>query len=370
MCTIRIQIEWGTPEVKKATIIIPAKNVSMYIEDCLKSCSDRNNINNIKIIIINDASDDETGIIIENYKKNNSNFDIDVIVTQGIGAAACRNLALDIAESEYIAFVDGDDLISIDALNKITSLMNESGADICIPRTISFDNGKLWEKEFDFPSLKKKINREQKIRITNCAENPEILSLETSMCMRVYRLSFLHENGIRFQEINFCEDVYPSRLSFLVANKIAVYLGDPYYYYRNNRLGQRTSIKNESTMDLIEVIKSIIDMDKKIKITNIQGRYIINNIIRLVKWSITLVPESLVKSYTHEVSKLLLQMPSSWTYSNRQSKAMENQENKIIKAISSQNITLLEKRLLGKRLNIVDKIVQEFNIVRKKLKSR
>ncbi|MCF7647362.1 glycosyltransferase [Bacillus subtilis] len=52
--------------MKKVTIIIPAKNVSMYIEDCLKSCSDHNNISNIKIIIINDASDDETGVIIEN----------------------------------------------------------------------------------------------------------------------------------------------------------------------------------------------------------------------------------------------------------------------------------------------------------------
>lgn len=92
----------------KVTIIIPAYNVSKYIENTVESCI-KQTYKNIEIIIINDGSNDNTLDIIQKYEKYYSY--IKVVTTKNQGLSATRNKGLEMASGEYIIFLDGDDWI-------------------------------------------------------------------------------------------------------------------------------------------------------------------------------------------------------------------------------------------------------------------
>ncbi len=98
-------------EITKLTIIIPVFNEESYISDILNKVCKVNLLNNIskEIILINDCSTDKTEIIIENFLKQNSNFDIKYFkhkVNKGKGAAI--HTGIKNATGDYIIIQDAD----------------------------------------------------------------------------------------------------------------------------------------------------------------------------------------------------------------------------------------------------------------------
>lgn len=89
------------------SVIIPVYNAQKYLEEAVQSilkqpCQD------IEIIIINDGSQDRSGEVAEQLAKNHEN--IKVIQSSNHGVSHARNLGIDAACGEYIAFLDADDV--------------------------------------------------------------------------------------------------------------------------------------------------------------------------------------------------------------------------------------------------------------------
>lgn len=93
---------------KKVSVIVPAYNVEKYISKCLDSLVNQT-YENIEIILINDGSIDNTGLICEKYSKTDDR--IKYINKKNGGVSSARNVGLDKATGEYILFVDSDDWI-------------------------------------------------------------------------------------------------------------------------------------------------------------------------------------------------------------------------------------------------------------------
>lgn len=93
------------------SIIVPVYNVEKYLDKCLKSIL-RQTFKDFECIIIDDGSQDNSNIIIDKYVKLDQRFK--VIHQKNMGISAARNAGLDIAEGDYITFIDSDDYIADD----------------------------------------------------------------------------------------------------------------------------------------------------------------------------------------------------------------------------------------------------------------
>lgn len=90
------------------SVIIPVYNSEIYLSKCVKSVLSQT-YKNIEIILVNDGSVDSSGLICDDFKKNNSN--IIVVHTSNFGVSKARNTGIDICRGEYVLFIDSDDWI-------------------------------------------------------------------------------------------------------------------------------------------------------------------------------------------------------------------------------------------------------------------
>lgn len=129
----------------KYSIIIPVYNVQQYLEKCLESILNQT-YNNYEMIVIDDCSTDNSRHIINRYEKEFSKKIKKVFLEKNIGQSAARNLGVKIAEGDYIFFVDSDDYIDLDLLEKINNkILQSKDLDLLrIPkRNINGNSGKI-----------------------------------------------------------------------------------------------------------------------------------------------------------------------------------------------------------------------------------
>ena len=109
------------------SVIIPVYNVEKYIRFCLDSVINQT-YKNLEIIIVDDGTKDSSGEIAEEYARKDSR--IKVVHKENGGLSDARNVGLDIATGKYIAFLDSDDVISLDFYEYLYRLIKENDYDI------------------------------------------------------------------------------------------------------------------------------------------------------------------------------------------------------------------------------------------------
>lgn len=109
------------------SVIVPCFNVENYLPECIESIINQT-YPNLEIILVNDGSTDDSGIICDKYAALDGR--IRVIHQKNGGAANARNAGLRAAGGEYLAFVDGDDFIEPAAYETMLAIMRRYGADL------------------------------------------------------------------------------------------------------------------------------------------------------------------------------------------------------------------------------------------------
>jgi len=97
-------------------VVIPAFNAAPFIEDALSSVIVQGQIVG-KIIVVNDGSTDSTRQIVENFSQNHPNFDWHLLNQKNSGLSNARNTGILFSTSEFIAFLDSDDIWLPNKLN-------------------------------------------------------------------------------------------------------------------------------------------------------------------------------------------------------------------------------------------------------------
>jgi len=111
----------------KITVIVPVFNSELYLTKCLDSILNQS-YKNLEIILVNDGSKDQSGVICDNYSKLDRR--IIVVHTENFGPSSARNLGLELAGGEWITFVDSDDYIEPDLCQYLLNLAQEYDADL------------------------------------------------------------------------------------------------------------------------------------------------------------------------------------------------------------------------------------------------
>ena len=185
------------------SVVIPMYNVASYVKECLDSVVAQNNVK-FEIICINDGSTDSTLEIIEKYEKKYSN--VRVYSQENRGLSATRNKGIELAQGEYIYFLDGDDKLA--NKNCFCDLMSQMGSyklDM-----LEFDASVFFETE----DLRKNSSSYERMyhrdKSYGYYENGIDLFLQLrsdnkyycSSCIRLYRREFLLAN-----QLSFCENI-------------------------------------------------------------------------------------------------------------------------------------------------------------------
>lgn len=93
---------------KLISVIVPIYKVENFLRDCVESIL-RQTYSNYELILVDDGSPDNCGQICDSYAKNDKR--IKVIHKKNGGLSDARNAGLDIAQGEYVTFIDSDDII-------------------------------------------------------------------------------------------------------------------------------------------------------------------------------------------------------------------------------------------------------------------
>lgn len=114
----------------KVSILVPAYNVEAYIEECIQSLISQT-LKEIEIVIVDDASTDDTLAIAERYATGDSRIHI-YRQPKHLGLAAIRELSVPLAHGKYIVFVDSDDSLSCTALEQLYIQAEKRQSDIVL----------------------------------------------------------------------------------------------------------------------------------------------------------------------------------------------------------------------------------------------
>lgn len=109
------------------SVVVPVYNVEKYLDDCVESIVNQT-YKELEIILVDDGSPDRCPEMCDAWAKKDSR--IKVIHKKNGGGAQARNVGLDIAAGEYIAFVDSDDIIHPEMYSTLYSFLIENNCDI------------------------------------------------------------------------------------------------------------------------------------------------------------------------------------------------------------------------------------------------
>ena len=222
----------------KISIIIPAYNIEKFIGQCLESLINQT-YKNIEIIVVNDGSKDNTLQVIKEYADKDSR--IKIINQENQGLSESRNNALELVNSEYVMFVDGDDWINVKACEDCVKEMEKEKADLVWFAYIreyenkSISKGAFDEEKiiFENKEVKEKLQRRIYGPYANELAHPEKLDSLSPVWGKLYKTEILKNHKFKsFKEIGAtCEDVFfnPEVLENV---KKVVYINKNHYHYR------------------------------------------------------------------------------------------------------------------------------------------
>lgn len=112
----------------EVSVVIPTYNAERYIAQTLKSVLGQQYVD-FEVLVIDDKSNDSTVPIIESYAENDQRIKLIQLNDNSGGPATPRNVGIDHASGEYIAFMDADDLWHAQKLYRQITAMKDNNGD-------------------------------------------------------------------------------------------------------------------------------------------------------------------------------------------------------------------------------------------------
>lgn len=243
----------------KVSVIIPVYNVEKYIKDCIQSVISQT-LKNIEIIIVNDGSTDDSIDKIKKLVKENDN--ISVINKKNGGLSSARNEGLKHAQGEYVIFIDSDDYIERDFLEKLYIEAKNYDLDIaCGGYKKYFANGGIEKKTRNDELMDLGVVKGVDFLLVQLENNDYRMEVWDDL----YRREFLINNNLLFTEDLLHEDEDFTPRALLVANRVKLVKTYGYLYRQreNSIMSTKCTIKNvESIYYIIHEFRRIFEGSK------------------------------------------------------------------------------------------------------------
>lgn len=208
----------------KISVIIPVYQVEKYLERCVESVKNQT-MQDFECILVDDGSTDRSGEMCDQYVQQQPGFS--VIHKKNGGLSSARNAAVEVAQGEYICFLDSDDLLHpqmlelmLDAIEKTKADMVTTGLQEFTTDTVSVQP--IEQAEVDVIGQDIFIDH-----LLPC----NFGRISVTACGKLYRREIFR--NLRFPEGKIYEDLHVYLDVLLSCQKIAILNTALYYYYKN-----------------------------------------------------------------------------------------------------------------------------------------
>lgn len=212
----------------RVTVVIPSYNCAPYVEAAVASVLDQS-FPDFELIVVDDGSGDNTAQVLERFRSD-PRFRYHRQENRGLPGA--RNAGVRISHSEYLAFLDADDLLDPDALRRMVDALDRSGASWCL-----------------IDILKARPEGREVQRSDIPADDPFHAILRDDFIRRgmFFRRDAFVEVGMYDEEMKYRED-WDLNIRMFAARKDFTYLAQPLYVY-TWREGSITTGKRARVLD-------------------------------------------------------------------------------------------------------------------------
>ena len=254
------------PEI---SVIIPVYNAGKFFERCIESIINQT-LKNIEIIIIDDKSTINNEEMYDKYKNKDERIQV-ILKNKNEGAGITRNLGIDLAKGKYISFIDSDDYIDKDFLEKMLENAYKNHSDMVVASLVFEDiNGN--QKIKQYPKYKNNIfkgKNEVNEYLLNMIPNKSLkysfgIGLPKSIC----NLEIIKENKLYFpSERVYSSEDYLFLLDFIPKCKnISIEKSVKYHYCNNGEKSVSRGYDSNGMNKLVNMYKVLLEKSKELGI--------------------------------------------------------------------------------------------------------
>ncbi len=251
--------------VLMVTVIIPIFNRIKTLNKCVDSVLSQT-YSDLEIILVDDGSNDSSGNLCDKYMEADPR--IRVIHGCNQGVAFARNQGIEIATGEYLTFIDSDDYVTPDYVEKLVEAIEKDNSALAICNSYDSRDGKL---------TKRKLTGECQYPVDVFIKETFYNRVEGGSCWgKLYKTSDIKHI---FREFNYCEDILYV-FEYLEGKEGYVSVVPEYLYYYVRHNDSITGLKR--TKDLMDVLRSCEEIrsichEKHPEFMNSSDALVINN---------------------------------------------------------------------------------------------
>ena len=257
--------------MKKLSIIIPIYKTEQWISRCLDSCLKQDfPTSDYELIIVNDGTPDNAMQVVAQYVAQYDN--VRIVEQANAGLSAARNSGIDVAQGEYVWFVDSDDFIEPHSIGQLTKIVSDNKLDVLCFGLYLYYSSAHYEKFLIPHSAQQKV-----------FDGSDFLcnvDMPPAAWCALYRRSFLNDNELRFKVGIVHEDLEFTPRAYYLAQRIMFVDAPVYNYYQ--REGSLMKSKNQKrSSDFLCVADSLYNFVQK-KVNGEKVKNIFNQKIAFV----------------------------------------------------------------------------------------
>lgn len=239
------------------TIIVPVYNVEKLLDKCVMSLINQHTKYKFNIVFVNDGSTDNSLEILKKYEKKYKN--IKIISQENKGIAAARNAGIKNITGEYVAFVDSDDFVSLDYVQKLLDNAYKHNSDIvrCNYYEYSVNDDRI---------IKSGPNNNNTVRKKDLGR--DILEFKGYPWGGIFKSSLWED--IEYPRDYWYEDMIIRMILFRKASTFS-YINDHLYYYCLHENNISKSIEKTTDLKCLDhffLISKLLKLSSKLKLEN------------------------------------------------------------------------------------------------------
>ncbi|MFR5636841.1 glycosyltransferase family 2 protein [Mediterraneibacter faecis] len=229
------------------SVVVPVYKVEQYLERCVKSICEQT-YQELEIILVNDGSPDRCGEMCEELAQKDKR--IQVLNKQNGGLSDARNAGVKLATGKYLLFVDSDDYIAKDLVEKTVTEAEKMACDMVLFDYYCVENGIEEVRTTQIPGGK----------VISLEKEHQLLLAPPAAWAKLFNREFYVKADCPFPKGLYFEDLATTPIFFLKAKRIS-YLKEPLYYYiiRENSIMTGKNYE-KSSQDKMEVLDHILSV--------------------------------------------------------------------------------------------------------------
>ncbi len=344
------------------TVVVPTSNTAAYLPACLNSLSSQGDLR-MELIVVDFRSVDDSLEVVRDFCRRHPWIPLTVVKQNVSGLGDARNVGLDLASGEFIAFLDSDDFYMPASYAAMVTYARAHHCDLVFARAMVFDDFSQSTQHFYDDWVMTDILGGRESLTTTVLQEPRLFKLEPNASIRIMRRNFMLERDIRYSARRRAEDLVPHCRSLFEAECIGL-LSRRCFFYRTGRAGKLTSDPSKWIGDLKEAVASVLSEANHYRPSSAVGAALIYACARSMFGYGSNLPYADRLGYYRSASLLMAQVPEAWMTEAlarpMHSDAAENIRIKVaVAALARQNAAFLvywsgrSRSLIGLALRLI-----------------